>query len=205
MSRNLLSEYSTIKAFTNIGTFDTADTMSIAVYKDGSSTAETLTTGTVSQIGTLGIFFWSFSDLATEPSALSQYVVVFSDTTTKVESFVFDFGGWVESVEPLGDADTCKISVNLSDGNGSCAIEPNDLYDKTVTNSLTIKSTIYASSRYFKLGEYKPSYSELTNEAYWTLPQGAIISVKLDTFGINEATVTVPDTTTADLYDILNP
>lgn len=205
MSRYLLSEAASIKIYSSIGTFANGDTMSIAVYKDGSGTAETLTTGTVTQIGATGLFYWPFSDLATAPTALSEYVWVLSDATTKVESGVVTFGGWVENLELLGAADTCKITVNLTEADGNCGVSVAELLSDNNQNYIELPSgtPVYANSRYFQVGQYKPSYDELNKQAYWVMPQNSVINIKLASFGIDASGKTVPALSTVDLNTIV--
>lgn len=207
--RYLLGEASSKKVYSTVGTFADGDTMSINVYKDGSSTPEALTAGTLTQIGTTGVYYWSFFDLVTAPTAYSEYYWIMSDDTTKKESGLATFGGWPELLlslpANLQAADSCRITTSLYEGDGSCKIEPSLLSDPNKDNYIYLKTSYWDGTRYYELGKYKPSYDQLTGQAYFILPQGATVDVKLESFGINETSQTVPSSSTSDLYTWLNP
>lgn len=204
MTRNLLSEVSSLKVYSSIGTFANGDTMSIAVYKDGSSTPETLTTGTLTEIGSTGIFYWNFSDLATAPTALSQYYWVMSDTTTKTESGIETFGGWPELLnslpQALDPANVCRITTQLYEADGSCIVDPNTFADQSINaNYIELKTSFHDGSRYFKLGKFAPSYDESTGAAFWLVPRLSTVDVTLVSFGVAKTSALVPDVSTIDL------
>jgi hypothetical protein len=201
MSRNLLSEISSLKVYSSIGTFANGDTMSIDVYKDGSSVPETLTTGTLTQIGTTGIYFWPFSDLASSPTALTEYKWVMSDATTKTESGVERFGGWVELLTTaLPATDICRITTSLFEVDGICSIEANVLSDQTSNaNHIELKTQYHDGSRYFKLGKYAPNYDRANDLVYWDFPQGSTVDVNLSSFGVTHTNAEIPAVSTVDL------
>ncbi len=209
MTRNLLSEASSVKVYSPIGVFANGDTMTIEVYKDGSSTAESLTTGTLTEIGSLGVFYWEFSDLVDAPTEYSEYYWLMSDSTTKESSGVEIFGGWTELLNSLpqamDDADICRITLDMSDVDGESPIEIADLYSETASNYIELKTTYYADSRYFKLGVHKPSYDQSLGHAYWKMPQGSTVDVKVDLIGVSQTNIDIPSQSTISLYDLLNP
>jgi hypothetical protein len=123
-----------------------------------------------------------------------------SDATTKNESFVKTFGGWVESVpQALIPANICRITTNLSDIDGSCNTSPNVLSGTTKKNEFELKTEFNDGTRYFELGTYKPSYDELTGVAYWLIPRLATIDVSVSSFGVSKTGALVPDISTIDL------
>lgn len=205
--RHLLSEASTIKVYSTIGVFANGDNMSINVYKDGSSTAEILTTGTLTQIGTTGIYYWEFSDLVTAPTALSEYAWVMQDDTVKVQSGVERFGGWPELLTTaLPAASICRITTSLFEVDGVCSVDADVLANQsTKANYIELETTYSDGSRYYKVGKYAPNYDRANNLVYWDFPQGATVNIKLTDFGISEKSVLVPSQSTIDLYDLLNP
>lgn len=205
MSRNLLSEYASIKAYSSIGIFANLDTVTINVYKNGS--LEPLDSAACVEISATGIFTWSFANLTTAPDDLSEYYWIMSDTTTKEESSreLVYFGGWVENVNLLGPADTCKITVNLSESDGIGAIDIDTLMTDNNGNTMEIAATYFANDSYFKVGEkMKPSYDFLSNSAYWIFPQGASVNIDLQTFKVTEKAKTVPAQDEISLNDWLN-
>lgn len=206
MSRYLLSEIASAKVYSSQGIFATLDTVTIEIYNNG--TIETLTSNACVEIGSTGNFYFDLSNITTQPTAYAELYWVMSDTTTKKESGLIVCGGWVESVAPLGEADTCKITTSLSDGDGESGVDVGDLFTNSAQNYIEIPSPsantgIYANSRYFKVGKYLPSYDRLTNGAYWVIPQGATINVKLPTFGIDKSGITVPASNTVTLNTLL--
>lgn len=204
MSRNLLSESTSIKAFSPIGVFANGDTMSIAIYKDGSSVAEVLTAGTLTEIGSLGVFWWPFSDLVTAPTALSSYYWIMSDNTVKVASGVELFGGYPELLlslpQALDPANICRITTQLYEADGSCIVDPNTFADQSINeNSIELKTEFNDGTRYFKLGKFAPSYDESTGAAFWLVPRLSTVDVKLTSFGVSKTGAIVPDVSTIDL------
>jgi len=208
MTRNLLSEISSLKVYSDHGVFATADDVTIDLYPNGSGTIEPVTSNACVEIGTTGNFYFALSNITTPPTVLTEYHWIMADTTTKKQSGLITFGGWVESVEPLGAASTCKITANLSDGDGESGIDVVDLFANNNQNYMEIPTPstnlgLYADSRYFKVGKYLPSYDRLTNQAFWVLPQGASINIKLPSFGIDQSGITVPASSTVTLNTLL--
>lgn len=206
MSRNLLSEISSLKVYSDQGVFATLDTVTIDLYPNGSATIEPLTSNACVELGTTGNFYFDLSNVITTPTVLTEWYWVMADTTTKKQSGLFRAGGWVESVNPLGPADTCKITANLSESDGIGAIDINTLMTDNNGNTMEIADTYFASTRYFRVGDkIKPSYDFLNSQAYWILPQGASINIDLQTFKISEKAQTVPSQSEITLNSWLNP
>jgi len=205
-TRHLLSEFTSISLYSTFGVFADGDAITVNVYKDGSSTPETTSSALATQIGTTGVFAYSLSLLDNAPTDFSEYYFTMEDATTKQDSgSPVYFGGWPESVEPLGATDTCKLTINLYDGDGVATINPNDLFSTTSDNHVEIKTKYFQTDRYFKFGKYKPSYDALTSQAFWILPQGATVDIKLDLFGVTSTGTTIPAQSTIDIYTLLNP
>ena len=187
-----------------VGIFETGKTVTIEVYDARTGLAETLTTNACTEIGTTGVFVWEFSNLDTLPSAFTQFLYIMTDnsTTPVKRRELLDTGGWVESLpSALPPADTCKITTSLSDGDGQCFVTVEDLFDTSMQNYIELPqgTSVFANSRYFKVGKYQPSYDRVTGAAYWILPQGASANVKLTSFGIDESNKTIPAQSTIDL------
>lgn len=200
--RYLLSELASAKVYSSIGTFTTGATVTAAMYNNGVS--EPLTSGACVEIGTTGIFYLSLSDITTTPTAYAELLWVMDDGAGTTESGLVIAGGYPESVEPLGDTNQCKITVNLYNPDGSCAVDIEDLFSNTTENYIEVKTSYYQTDRYFQLGKIKPSYDILTKQAFWVLPQGSTFDLKLSSFGLTGSAKTVPSTSTATLYSILN-
>ena len=198
-TRYLLSELVGAQA---IGKFATGDTVTIQVINAKTGVAETLTSNTCTEILTSGIFVWQFSDLNTQPSAFTQFLYIMTNQLSVTRSELADCAGWVQSISgtPLGPADTCTVTTNFFEADGVCPVEPNRLFSQNQDNFITITSSIFLNDRYFKLDNYKPSYSDQTGAGFWILPQGAETRVKLDLIGINKV-LTVPAQSTITLTD----
>ncbi|MCK5609447.1 hypothetical protein KAR91_46670 [Candidatus Pacearchaeota archaeon] len=203
MSRNLVSEFSSLKVYSKISEFANGDTVTIQVFKDESSTPEAITTPACTQISTTGIYFFSMVGLDSQPTGttLTQYNWIMSDTTTKKSSGQLVIGGWPESVpQALTPSSTCRITTPLYEADGSCVVDPNTFANQsTDENSIELKTVFNDGTRYFKLGKYSPSYSELTGEAFWLVPRLSTVDVKLTSFGVTKTSALVPDVSTIDL------
>lgn len=96
--------------------FADGDTVTIAVYKTGSSTPETLTSNVCSQIGTTGIYTWSYSNLTTPPSAFEQYTWIMTNLSSIKQRDVdsFSAGGETFFSVPF-DVDVSTLAINKGD------------------------------------------------------------------------------------------
>lgn len=204
MSRHLLSEYASIKAYSSIGVFANLDTVAINVYKNGS--LEPLDSAVCLEISATGIFTWSFANLTAAPDDLSEYYWVMSDITTKKESSkeIVYFGGYPELLlslpQALDPANICRITTQLYEADGSCIVDPNTFADQSINeNSIELKTSFNDGTRYFKLGKFAPSYDESTGAAFWLVPRLSTVDVKLTSFGVTKTSALVPDQSTIDL------
>lgn len=204
MRRILLSELSSLKVYSDQGIFATGDTVTIDLYPNGSATIEPVDSNACVEIGTTGNFYFDLDNITTKPTTLTEYYFVMSDTTTKKQSGLITAGGWVEYVEPLGDADTCKITVDIYEADGSTQLDATDLFDSLKKNYIELKTAFYSDSRYYKIAKYRPSYDQVTAKAFWLMPQGATVNVKIESIGIDEQSLTVPAQSTIDLYTWIN-
>lgn len=193
-----------------IGIFSTGKTVTIQVIDAKTGVAETLTSNACTEILSSGVFVWEFSKLQTLPAVFTQYLYIMTDnsaTPVKRREMV-DTGGWVELVVTpstgVPPANTCKIFTTLFQPDGTCVMDPNDLYNQTNDNFIDLKNSYFANSRYFRVGQYQPSYDQLLGQAYWVMPQGAAIDVKVDSIGVNETDLTVPDDVTVELNALIN-
>lgn len=191
-----------------VGTFETGKTVTIQVINAKTGVAETLTQNACSEILSTGVFTWEFSDLDTFPAVFTQYLYIMTDNSaTPVQrKEMLDSGGWVESLPgALIPADLCKITVNLSESDGVCAVDINTLMMDNNGNTMEIADKYFANTRYFKVGDkIKPSYDFLAGQAYWIFPQGASVNIDLQTFKVTEKVKTVPSQSEITLNDWLN-
>lgn len=194
-----------------IGKFTTGKAVTIQVINAKTGVAETLTSNVCTEILTSGVFTWQFSNLQTVPAVFTQYLYIMTDNSpTPVERReMVDTGGWVELIAGSGSpipADTCKITTTLFQPDGSCVIDPNDLYNReqNLDNYIAINDPYFANSRYFRIGQYQPSYDQLIGQAFWVMPQGATVDVKIDIIGVQQTGITVPNDVTIDLNALLN-
>ncbi|MBU2647529.1 hypothetical protein KKI24_22670 [bacterium] len=184
--------------------FPAGKTVTIALYDNAGDVIPIDTAACTPSTEDPNIYIWSFDNVTTTPTELLTGYWKMSAAGYPDERGEFYWGGWVQDVDPLSSADTCKVSMNLSNADGNIPF-PNELYDPDNENYIQIKSQYYGSSRYFRMDKYKPSFDSLTGTAFWVLPQGATVDIKLKSFDIDESAQTVPSTTTADLYTWLNP
>lgn len=199
--RYTLSELATLPV---VGKFTTGDTVTIKVYDVATDTELTLTDDSCDPLTDDTSFFeWNFSNLDLQPTTFKRLLWVMTNGTVE-QSSIIDVAGWAERVDPLGPADTCKITVNLYDGDGIATINPNDLFDVNKENHIEIKAPYFQTDRYFKFGKYQPSYDALTAQAFWILPQGATVDIKLSLFGVASTAIVVPSQSTITLNDWLN-
>ena len=202
-TRYTISELATTQA---AGIFETGKTVTIQVYNADTGASETLLTSTCDEIGSTGVFRWEFSNLQTMPAGFTQYLYIMTDNSTPAISRreMVDVAGWVQNLgEGLIPANTCKITFNIYNADGLCAIEPNDLFDPSLSNYIELKGSFFGNSRYFKLGQYRPNYDQSSAQAFFIMPQGATIDIVLNTIGINATNITVPSQDTIDLNALL--
>jgi len=140
MDRIKLSEFASSKVYSFLGVFTDGDSITVAVYKDGSATPETMTTGTAVQIGTTGVFYYPLSDLVTPPTAFSEYFWTMEDTTTKQYSGLFRVAGWVETSSSGPGANSVTITVNDTVPNPIAGVEVK-VFNSAQTVLLDIKTT----------------------------------------------------------------
>jgi|GEM_PF-6998213 len=198
--RYKLSELATLPV---VGKFTTLDTVTISIYDLSDGSVIALDSNECSEIGVTGYFTWDFSNLTDQPTEFTRYLWIMSNGSIEVSGQV-DAGGWVESIPDLPPvADTCKITVNLSEADGKVSF-PDDLFSPNYQNHIKLGANFYGNSRYYRLGEYKPSFDSLTGQAFWVLPQGATVDVILESYGIESKGAVVPASATVDLYAWLN-
>lgn len=97
--RYTLTEFATKKVFAR---FTTGNTVTITVYDRTNNHTEVLTSNSCTEIGTTGIFEWSFADLKTQPVAWCQFVWVMDNGTSTYPGFV-EAGGWPDDVANATD------------------------------------------------------------------------------------------------------
>lgn len=198
--RYKLSELLTLPV---VGKFETGETVTIKIYDSASGDEIATDDDSCTEIGATGFYLWSFANLTEQPSVFKRLLWVMSDGVTE-QSDIVDAGGWAESIPtPIGSADTCKVTVNLSDADGNITF-PNDLFTDTLENSIELRALFYGNSRYYRLGKYKPSFDGLTGVAFWVLPQGATVDIVLESYGVEEKSKVVPASDTIDLYAWIN-
>ena len=190
MNRHILSEASSIKVFSPVGVFANGDTMSITVYKDGSSTPESLTAGTLTELGSTGIFFWPFSDLVNAPTALSQYYWTMQDTTTKKSSGSEIFGGYPNDISSVSGANQVTITVEETDTTPIASVEV-QILNAAQDTVLDRKLTDVNGDAVFALddGSYK---ARLTKpQVTFTVPEDLTVSgTTVDTYNGTLLTIT---------------
>ena len=111
--------------------FTDGDTVTIAVYKNGSSTPESLTSNVCAQKGTTGIFEWSYSNLTTPPTIFQQYTWIMTNQSSDQQRDV-------DSVSPIDptsvlavpfDVDLSKESIYKGD-----SFEPTFRIDSNISD-----------------------------------------------------------------------
>ena len=205
MSRNLLSEQSSISVYSPSGKFATGESITIKVYKNGS--LEPLTTDVCTEILTTGVYSWSFDNLDVAMDDLSECYWIMSRTLPTVATYSPEkpdvFGGWVELLtslpQALTPANMCRITTNLSRIDGTCTSQPGTVQQDNNGNTINLSTFYSDGSRYFELGNYKPSYDELTGVTYWLVPRLSTVDVNLLVYGVTKTKVLVPDASTIDL------
>jgi len=182
MDRIKLSEFASSKVYSFFGVFADGDAITVNVYKDGSSTPESMTTGTAVQIGTTGVFFYPLSDLVTPPTAFSEYFWTMEDATTKKFSGLFRVAGWVETASSGPGANQVTITVNDAVAVPILDVEV-QIWNEGLTVMLDFKNTDSSGEAVFALDDdsykvilAKPQYS-------FTVPEDLTVSgVTVDTY-----------------------
>ena len=200
--RNSLAEILTLTA---IGKFNTGDTVTISLYDRSDGSVVTLSANACTEIGATGLFTWPYSSITTAPTILTEYVFEMSNGSS-IQTEVDTFGGWTELVGggSLIPADMCKVFANIQEPSDAEGIEPTRLHSSINKTHANIQGTYYnvASAKFFTTENVKPSYDQLTGQAYWIFPQGSSVKFFIKQLGINEV-VTIPAASTSDLNDLL--
>lgn len=95
--RLTLAELATHKVFAQ---FSNGDTVNITVYDRTNLTTPVLTSSLCSEIESTGIFEWSFSNLSSQPTSLTQYVWVMDNTST-TQTGTLEAGGYPDTLDEL--------------------------------------------------------------------------------------------------------
>lgn len=100
--------------------------------------------------------------------------------------------------------DMCQVQLFVFAGDDQ-PINSEDFLNKIDTVYAEIQGTYYntTSNKYFSAERTQPSYDKETGQAYWSLPQGASVKFFIKQLSIN-STVTIPDSSTATLNDLLS-
>ena len=61
--------------------FPTGSTVTITLYKLSDSSSVTLSSNSMSEVGSTGVFKWNSSDITTQPTAYTEYLWVATDGT----------------------------------------------------------------------------------------------------------------------------
>jgi hypothetical protein len=202
-TRYTFSELLTAQA---IGVFSAGKTVTIEVIDPATDTKETLISAACTPLtDDPAVYVWPFSNLQTLPAVFTQLEYVMTDNSTPAQKRreMIDCGGWVELVVTpstgVPPADTCKITTTLFQPDGSCVMDTNDLFPDNQDNHIELRNPYFGNSRYFKLGKYKPSYDQLLGIAFWVMPQGATVDVKVDSIGVGKKDLVVPASVSIDL------
>jgi hypothetical protein len=187
-----------------VGRFTEGDTVTIKVYDVSTGSLVALDDDSCIPLDDPRFFKWSFANLTTQPVVLTNYMWIM-DNLSVDQAGEIEVGGWAERIpDPIGPANTCKITVNLSEIDGKLST-PDDVFSENENNTIELPAVYYADSRYFRKGKYKPSFDGVPGQAYWIMPQGAKVDIVLDSYGISKKSVDVPEEETVDLYTLLNP
>lgn len=100
--------------------------------------------------------------------------------------------------------DMCQVQLFVFAGDDQ-PINSEDFLNRIDTVYAEIQGTYYntTSNKYFSAERTQPSYDKETGQAYWSLPQGASVKFFIKQLSIN-STVTIPDSSTATLNDLLS-
>lgn len=197
--------FSEIDSTCLFGSFSTGSTVTISLYDISDDSSIELSSSSCSEIGTTGVFKFALSNITTKPTTYKQYLYVMTDSlSSKID--VFEIGGWVQGISSsLIEAETCKVYANISKPDDKSGIRTSRLYSDVDRVYAKLTATYYDenSSKFFDLDEIKPSYDQLTRQAYWIFPRGASVKFFIKPLGVN-ATVTIPYEEQADLNTLLS-
>ena len=182
MDRIKIAEFDSLKVYSTFGVFANGDVITTNVYKDGSSSAESQTAGTVTQIGTTGVFAYPLSDLVNNPTTLTEYYWTMEDATTKKDSGFIRVGGWVETASSGPGANQVTITVNDAIPAPIAGVEVK-VFNSAQTVLLDVKTTNASGQVVFALddGAYKVQLAK--TQYSFTVPEDLTVSgVTTDTY-----------------------
>lgn len=77
--------------------FDTGSTVTLTLYKLSDSSSVTLTSGSMTEIGSTGVFKWNSSDITTQPTSYTEYLWIATDGTLNQYGKVV-LGGYPDTI-----------------------------------------------------------------------------------------------------------
>lgn len=201
--RNSLTDIPLLHA---IGVFQTGDTVTIEVRDLSDDSIVVLSSNACSEIGATGVFKWPYSNITTPPTTIKEYQYTMTDgVDTANDQLEFDtFGGYPDSINPLGAEDTCKVTFNISRQDDEAGVSPNRLQSDLEKAYAEIQGTFFGNTSYFDANRMKPSYDQLTRQGFWVIPQGATVKFFMKQLNVN-TTAVIPALSTIDLNTLLNP
>jgi hypothetical protein len=82
---------------TILGKFNTGDTVTITLYDLSDESSETLTSNACNELGSTGVFYWSTSNITTQPTAFIEYCWVMTNGTTSQYGKIV-LGGYPDTI-----------------------------------------------------------------------------------------------------------
>jgi len=93
-----------------LGKFNTGDTVTITLYDLSDESSETLTSNACSELGSTGVFYWSTSNITTQPTTFTEYAWVMTNSTTSQYGKIV-LGGYPENCDSKISAITVDNSA----------------------------------------------------------------------------------------------
>lgn len=88
---------------TILGKFNTGDTVTITLYDLSDESSETLTSNACNELGSTGVFYWSTSNITTQPTAFIEYCWVMTNGTSSQYGKIV-LGGYPDNCDsPISD------------------------------------------------------------------------------------------------------
>lgn len=184
-----------------LGRFSTLDTVTILLYNAFTKTLIPVDSDVCEEIGTTGVFIFKLSNITTPLAAFTQIYWEMSNGSG-IQAETFEALGWVDSINPLGAEDTCKVTFNLSRQDDEAGVSPNRIQSDLEKAYAEIQGTFFGNTSYFDANRVKPSYDQLTRQGFWVLPQGSTVKFFVKQLNIN-TTAVIPAQSTIDLNALL--
>lgn len=147
-----------------LGKFNTGDTVTITLYDLSDESSETLTSNACNELGSTGVFYWSTSNITTQPTAFTEYCWVMTNGTTSQYGKIV-LGGYPDNCDsPISDITVDNAAI-------ADAVWDETLYEHIKANSVGEKFNNFNAGISFDYQEIRKIVEQEINKISDSLPK----------------------------------